>query len=298
MVNSISTYGVYQAVLNASNRTKSAMATAQIQESSGLKSQTLGGLGATSGTVLNLQSEIAKAQNYSTQASTAYSKTETMYSVVGSMVDVLTTLRSALSSSLSNSSENTLSTSGKSALDTLSELLNTQLGGHYLFSGTATTTAPVDTSGGYTGTVSVGGSDTSYYQGDDTAGSVQVSDDSSVSYGVTADNSAFEETLRVAAVASTGTTDSATLTSLYSLATNAISDLANVQGTLGVNAAHLEQVQSQEGNYATYLQSLVSSDDSVDVAVVATQVSAYQTQLEASYSALAAIFKLSLASYL
>lgn len=299
MVNGVSTYGMYQAVLNASLRTKSAMSTAQVQEASSLKSGTLGGLGTAAGTLIDMQGEITSALNYSSQASTAYSRTETMYSAVGSMVDVLITLRSALSSALSSASEDTLSTSGASALDTLASLLNTQLGGHYLFSGSATDTAPVDADAAYVSATSVSAANTDYYQGNDQTASVQVAADDTVTYGVTAANGAFEEALRVAAVASGGgASDSATLTSLYSLATSAISDLSNVQGNLGVNAARLEQAQSQEGNYATYLQSLSTSIDGVDVATLATQVSAYQTQLEASYSALAVIFKLNLATYL
>ena len=55
---------------------------------------------------------------------------------------------------------------------------------------------------------------------------------------------------------------------------------------------------SVQSDYQSYAQTLGSDLTSVDVAAVTAQLSTYQAQLSASYSALAKIQSLNLASYL
>lgn len=299
-MNSVSTFGLNSLLLNTSQRLQSAAASAEVQEASGLVGQTYGDLGSKSQQLISLQTEVSQATTWSSNAETAGNRVQAMYSAVGSMVDLLTSLRSTISSALSANDGSTLNSSGQGVLTDLASLMNTQQAGLYLFSGGDTGTAPVDVGNPpYAAATSTSTVDTSYYQGDDSVASVRVSGSETISYGVTADNSAFEEALRVANVAANvSTSDTTTLQNLYDLATQAITDLTSVQGQLSVDAGRFSDIQQQQTVYISFVQSLADNIDSVDTAAVATKVSAYQTQLEASYSAIAMMDKTHLVNYL
>ena len=79
-------------------------------------------------------------------------------------------------------------------------LLNTQIEGRYVFAGSMTDTVPADLSDvAYTPQAGLPGTftaDTGYYQGDNLTLSIRADDNFELDYGITADNTAFEEMLR------------------------------------------------------------------------------------------------------
>ena len=191
----------------------------------------------------------------------------------------------------------TLKTEAESALSNLSSLLNTQYGGRYLFAGSSTETAPVDTSS-YSAT-STTTADTSYYQGNDDLASVRVSGSRTITYGVTADNSAFEQAMRaISVVANGGTLDSSTISSALDLTTQALDAVTGVQTRMSLTSSQLESAINVQTNFQDAASTASSSLTDVDVAAVTAQISTYQTQLEASYSAISKIQSLSLVNYL
>jgi flagellar hook-associated protein 3 FlgL len=189
--------------------------------------------------------------------------------------------------------------SAQQMLTQMGSLLNTQYDGQYLFGGAATATAPVDLSSFSSGTGSVTTADTSYYKGDDELPSVRVADDQTVSYGVTADNSAFEQVMRVLKfVANSSSLSSSDITQALDLASSALSATSIVQTRLSSAASQIESASASQSDYKSFAQSLSSDLTGVDVAAVTAQLSTYQAQLTASYSAIAKIQSLNLASYL
>ena len=120
-----------------------------------------------------------------------------------------------------------------------------------------------------------------------------------MSYGITADNPAFEQVMRVLKfVANASTLSSTDITNALDLASRALDATATVQAKLSSAASQIEQAQSRQSDYQSYAQTLASDLTGVDVAAVTAQLSAYQAQLTASYSAIAKIQSLNLASYL
>jgi flagellar hook-associated protein 3 FlgL len=89
-----------------------------------------------------------------------------------------------------------------------------------------------------------------------------------------------------------------TLKSALGVATSAVTDLANTQETVSAKSAELTTAEQQQTTYVTYLQNSLSSVKDVDTAQTAAKVSQYQTQLQASYLAVAQISKVSLTQYL
>lgn len=302
-MNSVSTYGLNSTVLAAATQLQARLAAADVQEASGLVGQTYGDLGSQAGYVLDLRGEIGQSRVWADNATSAGDKVQAMYSAVGDMVDVMTSLRSVVSSAISSGDVSTLNTEASAVLAQLAELMNTEEGGSYLFAGSRTDTAPVDVgTAAYAASTAWSTASTSYYTGNDLLASVEVGTGRTITYGVSADNSAFEEALRVANVAASytgsGTAATTLLQNVYDIATSAISALGDVQGTLSVDASQFTQIQEHQTSYLSLVETMVDDTQSVDTAAVAEQVSNYQAQLEASYSALAAITKVHLTNYL
>lgn len=299
----VATFAVSDQMIAAALRTQATMANQQIQEASGQISQDFGGLGSSSERVINLQVSVTRSQSYVDAASLADSKVQVMYSAVGSMTDIITNLRSLLTAgSLSSSTQSaTIVQSAQDMMQQMAGLLNTQYNGEYVFGGAQTNTAPVDlTDPTYAAdTASATTADTSYYQGDSQLASVRVSDNQTVSYGVTADNSAFEQAMRaLKLVATSSPLTSATLTSALSLASSALDATSAVQTKLSNAASAMETASAQQTDYQSFAKTLGDSLTSVDVAAVTAQLATYQAQLTASYSAISKVQSMDLASYL
>ena len=126
-----------------------------------------------------------------------------------------------------------------------------------------------------------------------------MSDDNTVTYGVTADNSAFEQAMRALNLAANNSPlSSATLTEALDLATSAVNATAEVQAQLGVASSSIETASAAQTSYQSFAKTLGGDLTNVDVAAVTAQLSTYQAQLTASYAAISKLQSLNLASYL
>lgn len=301
----VSTFGLGQTMLSSTLSLQSRLARAELQNASGLKTSTYTALGATdSSRLVSVEDALTKTKAWSSNTQTVLDRVEVMYNSVGSIADKMTSLRSTLSTAMSDTNSTTdYAALGDDLLDDLSGLMNVQVDGRYLFGGSRTDTAPVDVS---LLTAAPTTADTSYYQGDSSLASIRVSDDQTITYGVTADTSGFEKALRAAnmlkdissSATSTSSVDSSKVKAAYDLATDALKDLLKTQGGLSLSSSRLEAVKTTQDNAVTMLTDRVSDLKSVDVAEVSVTISQLQNTLEASYSALGKITSLSLVKYL
>ncbi|SNT56652.1 flagellar hook-associated protein 3 FlgL [Tardiphaga sp. OK246] len=298
----VATFAINDQMIASALRTQSTMANQQIQEASGLISSDFGGLGSSVQQVLNLQVSVTRAQSYIDAATLTNSKIQVMYSAVNSVSDLVTQFRTLLTSASSASSTDAASVTetAKNMLEQMASLLNTQYNGGYLFGGSATKTAPVDISSAtYAAASSPSTADTNYYQGDSQPGAVRVSDNQTVSYGVTADNTAFEQIMRAMnLVASNSPLSTDTLNEALDLAVDSIDKLGVVQTRISNASASIERASAYQTEYQSYAQTLGNDLTSVDVAAVTAKLSTYQAQLTASYAVIAKVQSLNLASYL
>jgi flagellar hook-associated protein 3 FlgL len=302
MFTRVATFSLQSSMLDASMRILSRMAEKELQSASGLQSETYSGLNAASTTrVLNLQSALSKSQTLTDSLAIAGDRVETMYGAIGDMIDQLTNIRSILSaSSTETGSEDQLNNTAQGTLDDLEQLLNTKYDGRYLFGGAVTTSTPVDLSAMTTPTIP-STVDDSYYNGTDDLASVRLGSDQTLEYGVTANDQAVEKAIRavmIAATMSTDPVDSDALNEAYDLATTAIEGLTALQATLSLGADRIETAQYREESLQLTLTNSITDLTQVDVAAVTVELKTYETQLQASYSALATIFDTSLADYL
>lgn len=302
MVGRVATFALSDKMIAAALRTQAEVSARQIQTASGKVSSDYGGLGASSKKVIDLQVSISQSKSYEDAATSADARVEVMYSATGSIADLLSSYRAKLTSAISANSSDTsaLADSARELMSEMASLLNTQYGGRYLFAGSRTDTAPVDLST-YSNTTSATTADTSYYHGDDTIASAKVSASQYVSYGVTANNPAFEQAMRsfsMIANATSSPIDSTTISQALDLTTSALDAVTGVQTKLSLSASQLERAVSNQQNYQDYASSLASNLTDVDLAAVTAKISSYQSQLEASYSAISKILSLRLSDYL
>jgi flagellar hook-associated protein 3 FlgL len=297
----IATFAANDQMVSAALRTQAKLAAMQVQESTGLVSTDYGGLGSAARQVIDLQVSIGRAKSYADAATSASNRATQMSSALSTMSDLITSFRAQLTQS-TNSLETGTATLQETAKQLLAEFaaqLNTQFEGRYVFSGSATDQKPVDTSTLTTSPSVPTTADMSYYKGNDDIASVRVSDGQTIQYGITADNPAFEKAVRAFnLIANASSLDTATIDEATSLTLDALDGILGVQGKLSVDTASMQRAVSNQTDYQDFASSLGTDLNSVDVAALTAQMSAYQTQLEASYAAIAKVVNLNLFSYL
>lgn len=296
----VATFANSDRMLTASLRTQSRMAELQLQQASGSISTDYGGLGASARTLLLLEANMKTSEAYAGAASEASGRVEVMVSTLSTVTDLLTSFRSELTGAMSTSRSDTadaslIATAG-TYLEELAGLLNVQFEGRYLFAGDATGTAPVDLDG-YTATSDA--ANISYYFGDAAVATVRIGSEQSVAYGVAADEVGFEQAFRaLAQIAQASSLDDEALTQAYDLLVSAIEDIIVMQSRLASQAATIERSLERQDSYQALLETAISDLRDADVTVVAVKLASYETQLQASFSALAQVQSLSLLDYL
>jgi len=302
MVGRVSTYSETNYIMSINNSIQAQEAAAQTEQASGLDAQTYGGLGgSTTSLVLTISSQVSQLTASSESATTALANMQESYSVIGNIGSLATSVLTNLSADISGAG-NTSTTLGDTAstwLTELSGLLNTQYGGAYLFSGTATDTAPVDTSAtGYDPTAAPTVANTDYYQGASSGTTFYGSSGFSVSTSVQANNPAFEMMLRAISLVQANPSDSSTLTQAYSLIQTASSDLADTQAEISANSASLTQYRSDISTQVTTLSTLSTNLEGANLPAATVTVTDLSTQLDASYETVSKLMSESLASVL
>jgi len=71
-----------------------------------------------------------------------------------------------------------------------------------------------------------------------------------------------------------------------------------LQSKLSINAGTLERAAERQADYQTVLEGTISELRDADITQIAVRIATYETQLQASYSAIAKLQSLSLVDYL
>lgn len=120
----------------------------QRQLSTGQKSATYAGLGTSSGITVGLNAQLSALSGYDTSIDMVSTRISLMSNALTSMTQVQNTVQSAIdqaNSASDGSGPGVAQQTAQSSLGQLLDLLNTQSGGRYLFSGSATDQPSVDT---------------------------------------------------------------------------------------------------------------------------------------------------------
>jgi flagellar hook-associated protein 3 FlgL len=139
--------------------------------------------------------------------------------------------------------------------------------------------------------------DTDYYNGDQQVMEVRVDDNYNVSYGILADNPAFQKLIQGLGIAA-DTEDEDALVVAIGYLTEAIEDLPNVQGQIGLDLSNTERYETRHEDFKVFAAQAISDIETVDVPLTLAELSQYETALQASFITISRASDLSLANYL
>lgn len=299
MIGRVATFSHAQSLVASSMKLQAKYAELQAQQASGVKSETLGGLGGDAAEVLRIGARQAALTADNTAAEKAKALVQAGYSAVGDIADFATSIRSQLAAVSETDDADTLKAQAQSWLEDLQTLMNAQSAGAYLFGGQASDRAPVDFGDADFATApDVATADTAYYQGTDEGRVLTFSDGQSVALGVQADNPAFEKLARALSAIIASPDDATVTDAAYDLVGEAVEGLGALQETLSVRANTLDDIVSRNTAKLDTLETLASNLNGADLSAVAVQVVQYQTQIESLYSTIAKLAAMSLAKYL
>lgn len=300
MVDRISSYSNTSKLIDNNLRLQSDYAKGQQQVSSGVKSDSFSGVAKDTNRILSLESDYERLVQQTENSKIALERAEVTYDTIGTIMDsaqpIMATLNAALSGTTTTQDLLAFVNNGLAQMESL---LNTQVAGRYIFSGSATQTAPVDFSDPNFGPATVPSvADTDYYQGNGFVHSVETSDGYTVNYGVTADNAAFEMIARAYDLVRNNPTDTATLNEAFSLLETGLDDLAELQATVSLSSQSIDDGINRNLDDLNLIDNSLADLKEVDLAEVTVRLQEIQAQLEASYSLTATLLRLNLADYI
>lgn len=296
-------------ILGYLQQSKSTAESLQLQITTGLKSTNFSGIAPQASQLVNLTDQQTKQQNYIDTINTVSTRLQVMGLSIGSIETLATQFVGNLPTAAYNTQGETIQEQAKQLLGQVAGYLNTQDGSNYVFSGNNTSAAPVDTDGlpnpGSLTASSGGAPPNGYYEGDDGIATATVDNNVTLSYGVDANNPAFEQFIRVLnflanapAFDQGNSTDVANVNTATQMLNQVVTELQTLQGT---NALQQGQLSNQLDNHKSALalaQGSISDIAKVDPATAITQLDTLQTQLQASYQIIGILQQLSLVNYM
>lgn len=300
-----STFALHDLQLFNANRTQTRMQDATIQISSGKQSQNYAGLAEDSRRLISLESTHMRSANFLKQIDLVSSRLTTMESSVAQLQDIASELKTLLvnATSADNADDLALIDRGQTMLDQFGGLLNVQEDGRYLFAGGTSNRAPIDygsfdpTAAGYDPNNPVPANN-GYYAGDSLEQAARIDEDELLTYGVTADEPAFEALARAIYLTRNANGDKSMLEQALHAVETAVETLPDVRSRIGADQVALEQAKGRHSDLMIYIEQSIDSIENVDMAAAMARFSADQVMLEASYSVTARLAQISLVKFL
>ena len=145
-----------------------------------------------------------------------------------------------------------------------------------------------------------GVADSTYYDGDTVELTTRVDENTTISYGMTADRQGFQQAIGAlkAAIEGAETQNRGLLESALGLANDAIQTLAGYRTEIGSDLQTMERADLRNSDFITYIEGVISDIENVNVPATVTQLASNQTLLEASFLTLARVNSLSLVDFL
>jgi flagellar hook-associated protein 3 FlgL len=298
----VATYNHQNTLVQYMLKAEAKVAAEQIRSASGLNSTDYKGIATDSSRLVNLESHYRRLEQYIDEGEVVNGRIQSMYDAVGGMTDLTSRLSALITGLLGDNAagvEGVVAEAGQ-LMEELAGLMNTRQDGRSLFAGGRTDRTAVDLDN-YTAQTYPSSADAGYYQGDSTVAHYQAADDFVLSYGVTADDPAFEKALRafsLIANMSADPVDEDLLAEATQLASDATDGLPIVQAKLGAASASLENTIDRHVDEQLVLQTQVDDIRSVDLAESTTRLSQLQASLEATMSLMKILEENSLSDYL
>ena len=306
---SIASYAQNQFVLRNNLEAQDRVQDYRIQVSTGYKAQRYDGVAADTRRLESLEQQHSANAAFTKNIERTELRLQTMESSIEGLQEIAKDFRTTLISA--GNAENLKSLDlGKIAGDLREQavaLVNAEVEGRHLFSGSATRTPPVSTDATGTALTSVG-TDDLYFHGNDDTLAVRADSGVTLDYGITAapgtDNGIQELlTALTSVMASPDDIDSVNdaidaLSGETNANGSAIAKLADTRAQIGSSLDLMEGIRTRLGDNQVDVEDGISEIEDVDVSRAMTLLAEQQTTLETSYAVTARLGRTSLLNFL
>jgi len=280
----------------------------QQQISTGRKSTTFAGISDQVTQLTNLQASVSQHQQFVNNIDTVSTRISLMITSTQQIRSTIQDIAGLLPNGAFNTAKGEdIRDQARAALASIGATLNSQDGTRFLFSGSATSTPAFDQANlpspaDLNADSAAGG----YYGGDAVLSSAQIDQKLTVTYGVTADNPAFENAIRALNFLANlptlpdpnNATDNANVSQASTLISASLEGLKGLTSNLALQQGQLTNSENLHKKVIALAQGSISNIEAIDPATVITQLNSATTQLQASYSAVSELQHLSLVNFL
>lgn len=306
MTSTVSTLEQQNQMLQYLQQMETQATTLGTQISTGQVSTSYAGIAPQAAQVVDLQATQSLQQGYITTINAVNSQLQTASLAEQNIASIATSFENTLANNAFSSSGASVQQTAQQLLTELGSYLNTQGATGYLFSGTQTSTPAFSA----TGLPNPGDLTTNvaadYYGGDNGIAQATVDTNVNMQYGVTANNPAFEQIVRVlnffannaTPLSQTNPTDVANVQQGQQMLANAAQSVQQIVANNGEQQADLTQLTTAHQNAMTLASNSLNSIEQVNSANAITQLNTLQTQLQASYQTINILQSLTLSKYL
>ena len=300
----VSTFAANQNALMDLMKAQKTLFDAQKQLTTGKQATDLKGVGHQAETLSATRAALQRAAAYEEAAVRTEARLESQDIAMGQMAEAITDLRLAVTSKDGDYTMHQV----REAFYRISNSLNTQHAGTYIFGGTRTDTAPVSTSD-LDDLVAMGTASEAFVN-NDRRPQVQLDQNLTIETGMLASDvggEVFDSFKRIADFNAGANgpfgqpLSAAQETFLNGEIQNVIAALDNMYTKIGENGAaqaNVETIRNSHADRQTFLQRMLSDLEDVDMAEAATRFQAAQTALEVSAKTFSSLSQVSLLQYL
>jgi flagellar hook-associated protein 3 FlgL len=225
---------------------------------------------------------------------------DTANKAVDSVLDVAIDVRNKIIQAMSAGVEDRgkVTEVAKTAIGTVTDALNINMSGTYLFAGDASDKAPVDSSDLTFLTEippdSPPGTTAGYYRGGTAPLTARLDDGDSTQYGITADRAGFRDLFAALKKTNESGGNFDQLRGALSLINRSIEDITDAQATLGTQQAQGKITIERQRDVKLTLEQQLGDVENIDLAETISRLAQTQSLLQGSYTALSRITQLSL----
>ncbi|MEZ5669613.1 MAG: flagellin [Alphaproteobacteria bacterium] len=310
----VGNYAQHSLILSQTLKTQATLYDRQDQLSTGKVSRGYQPIASDTRRLVTVETQLSRAEQYMRNIDVLDKRITLMNTVVEQISEVARDMRGLLSQRSGDSKsfyENDLAIprQAENMRDLVVDLLNTRDDSRYLFAGGRIDVRPVQLDNGTYSAPSAPPmpttADTSWYEGDAVVQEIRVDTNVSISYGVTADDAGFEKIIRALdTLANLTFSDPVTaaerqvLEDTQGLLNTAVDEVKLVENDLALNSKRLEDTRDRQESFINFTKNIIGDIENIDTAEVIAELNAAEVQLQASYTTLSRVQRLSLANFI
>jgi len=283
-------------VLNTQQRVRDA----QIQIATGRKSLDYTGIAEDSARLVSLKAIKVRTDQFVKNNVVVNNRLQLMDTALSTIFDSVSNLRTLIIQARNDAggSEVPLAEVARNLLDVVTGQLNTKDNGRFIFAGSKTNTQPVTVPVPTPATYGV--PEATYYKGDAVQLTARIDETTTITYGMTADRTAFQQAIGAiqAAIQGDSTNNNALLDTALNLATSALQSIAGFRAEVGSDELTIEKANQRNSDFVTFVEGRASDIENVDVAATTARLATETTILQASFLSLSRVTRLSLVDFL